>query len=247
MQQRGQTPCRRQQQHGECAVRRGGSLLQGRRERVVAHAIDAPSASPAEATASVVSAAASTSGIPPMVFEPQVDPVAAAAQLSVLAASVGLAAYWWNVVVPSERASLAKAKRRGGVGEYLAEVNEDPERKLEQWFYTDWLRSSWFQARFGKRARAARSAADAAETSRVASRSSVGKPAEGGADTQLQGQPADDPLSGPANQDLLKPSYETPTPSFFSLDNPIVATAVLLIVFGLSSSVLGQVSAALQQ
>eukprot|EP00955_Chlamydomonas_euryale_P032761 344517-Chlamydomonas_euryale.AAC.4 len=95
MQQRGQTPCRRQQQHGECAVRRGGSLLQGRRERVVAHAIDAPSASPAEATASVVSAAASTSGIPPMVFEPQVDPVAAAAQLSVLAASVGLAAYWY--------------------------------------------------------------------------------------------------------------------------------------------------------
>lgn len=38
----------------------------------------------------------------------------AATQLAVLATTVGTAAYWWLVLVPSERVSLAKNKRKGG-------------------------------------------------------------------------------------------------------------------------------------
>jgi hypothetical protein len=32
---------------------------------------------------------------------------------------MGLGGYWWLVIVPSERAALAREKRRGALGEYL--------------------------------------------------------------------------------------------------------------------------------
>ncbi len=48
-------------------------------------------------------------------FEPQMDPTAAVP----LVLTLGLLGYWWFVLVPSERAALAKEKRRGAVGEYL--------------------------------------------------------------------------------------------------------------------------------
>ena len=48
-------------------------------------------------------------------FEPHVD----GSSLVVLGVFAGLAAYWWLVLVPSERASLAREKRRGAVGQYL--------------------------------------------------------------------------------------------------------------------------------
>lgn len=56
---------------------------------------------------------------PRPVFEPQLDPTAAAAQLAVLGTVAAAAAYWWLVVVPSERGSLARDKRKGAVGQYL--------------------------------------------------------------------------------------------------------------------------------
>ena len=46
-------------------------------------------------------------------FQPQMDPSVAAAQLAVLATTLGTAGYWWLVLVPSERVSLAKNKRKG--------------------------------------------------------------------------------------------------------------------------------------
>jgi hypothetical protein len=52
-------------------------------------------------------------------FEPHVDAAVLASQLVVASSSLGLGTYWWFVVVPSERAALAKAKRKGDVGQYL--------------------------------------------------------------------------------------------------------------------------------
>ena len=54
-----------------------------------------------------------------MTFEPQMDGSVLGAQLAVVGMSCGLAAYWWLVVVPSERAALAREKRKGDVGVYL--------------------------------------------------------------------------------------------------------------------------------
>jgi hypothetical protein len=53
-----------------------------------------------------------------MTFEPQMDYSVFGAQLTVVGMSCGLAAYWWFVIVPSERASLARRKR-GVLGAYL--------------------------------------------------------------------------------------------------------------------------------
>ena len=162
-----------------------------------------------------------------MTFEPRIDGSAA----SVLTACMGLGGYWWFVLVPSERAALAKEKRKGALGEYLKvrcnvsmcshwpiityfyqEVNNDPQRSLERWFYTDWLQSKWFKAK---------TAAGLKRTE--------GIPSSEGADGLLEGPPSDN---------LLKPTYETPTPSFWSLDNPIVAAAALIATLGLASSVI---------
>ena len=59
--------------------------------------------------------------------------------LVLLSAPAGLAFYWWSVLVPSERRSLAKSKRRGALNTYLEELEGDETRGLERWFYTDYL------------------------------------------------------------------------------------------------------------
>ena len=84
----------------------------------------------------------------PVVYEAVVDP----AQLVVIASTVGAGAFWWCVaaerglvhpeltrsfflrlvVVPSERASLAKVKRKGELREYLEDINADETRGLER-------------------------------------------------------------------------------------------------------------------
>ena len=47
-------------------------------------------------------------------------------------------------MVPSERRTLAKAKRTGEVRAYLDEIADgDESRAAERWFYTDWLNQSW--------------------------------------------------------------------------------------------------------
>ncbi len=38
------------------------------------------------------------------------------------------------VVVPSERASLSRQKRKGAVKEYLEELEQDTDRKAERWY-----------------------------------------------------------------------------------------------------------------
>lgn len=72
-------------------------------------------------------------------FEPRFDASAAASMGIVLLSVAASAAYWWGVVVPSERASLGRSKRRGAVKAYLDELQGDEGRVAERWFYTDWL------------------------------------------------------------------------------------------------------------
>jgi len=99
----------------------------------------------------------------------------------------------------------------------LQEVQSDPGRKLEQWFYTDWLRSSWFQAMMARDDRR-KPVSDATQNS---------QPPSTGSSTGSHNDVAvaEDEK---ANPNLLQPSFETPTPSFWSLDNPIVAAMVLI-------------------
>lgn len=72
-------------------------------------------------------------------FEPHVDPSTVLSETVVLLSTIGLAGYWWLVIVPSERRSLSKNKRKGPLSQYLADLRGDDSRRLERWFYTDWL------------------------------------------------------------------------------------------------------------
>lgn len=96
------------------------------------------------------------------------------------------------------------------------EVNADPERRAEQWFYANWLRSSWFKA-LSTRAKQVGSQPGASETVSAE-------------EQQL--------LSAKANPNLFEPSFRTPTPNFFSLDNPILATVAGLMIVGVVSTLL---------
>ena len=71
-----------------------------------------------------------------------------------LASPIGLAAYWWLVLVPQERRALAKSKRRGSLSSYLDELEGDDSRALERWFYTDWRKKRQEKAERDARRRA---------------------------------------------------------------------------------------------
>ncbi|KAG2425661.1 hypothetical protein HXX76_013504 [Chlamydomonas incerta] len=163
-----------------------------------------------------------------MVFEPQApDASVLAAQALVLLLTAGAGAYWWYVVVPTERAAVGRSKRLGALNSYLGELEAPQatqERKLERWFYTDWL-----QQREKRRQRLGKPAAPAAASASSASASPSGNP-----------NPEDPYIreNAPYNDDLLRPTVDTPTPRFLSLDNPLVATAALLTAVGVVSTLL---------
>lgn len=77
------------------------------------------------------------------VFEPQFDAVPGLLFVSAITAVA--AGYWWNVVIPDRRQSLALSKRRGDVKEYLDDLKEAEtvgEKPFERWLLTDWLREN---------------------------------------------------------------------------------------------------------
>lgn len=113
--------------------------------------------------------------------------------------------------MPTARATLAKSKRKGEVGEYLKELQvADPgTRQAERWFYTDWLNQ------LSKR-RALNAWGNA------------GSPTAGSGSSSGVPPLAPSSLDGPADENLLRPSYETPTPRFFSLDNPLIAAGAFI-------------------
>ena len=141
---------------------------------------------------------------------------AVAAILSIVAPG----AYWWFVLVPSERRSLARSKRRGAVNEYLTSIEEDGQgRALERWFYTDWLK-----VRRGLRDR----------TRREASSSSLPNSSPDDSDRSTD-TPMDDSSTATETDEVKVERIEerssldgTEAPAFLSLDNPLIATAIII-------------------
>lgn len=187
--------------------------LQGQQQHQRLPALALAAVPAANAAVVAAAAAATAAATAPVTFEPRLDAGVLATQAVVLALCASAAAYWWLVVVPSERAALARSKRRGEVGSYLEgleQAGQAKERGLERWFYTEWL-----QTRQKKRQQAA---GGSTGTQAEAGEAGGSKPAEG-----TTAQPSDN---------LLRPTVETPTPAFLSLDNPIVATAALIALAG---------------
>jgi hypothetical protein len=171
-------------------------------------------------------------------YEARVDP----AQLAVLASTFGLGAYWWFVVVPSERQALAKAKRTGAVREYIEELasSQDASRAAERacprllaraflcatrhrlhradalsvsvLTSTGWFYSDWLNASWFVKASAKRKARDVAAG---ASASAASVPLDAAAPPTPDAQEAE-------------PAYTDSQPRFWSLDNPLVATGAAL-------------------
>jgi hypothetical protein len=172
----------------------------------------------------------------------QVDAQALSAQLVVLTVTASTALYWWYSVVPSARRTLAKEKRSGLLSEYLQDLQQNPNKPVEQWFYTDWLRQLERRQQMAKAAAAKRAAAGAAgPASGLPQQSAV----QG--QTELLPQQAqhsavseDDNKQVSSRQDDIASAEaeDDKQPSFWSLDNPILATAAMLTAAALVSSVL---------
>jgi len=66
-----------------------------------------------------------------------------AQQLIVLGVTAACGLYWWFAVVPSERRRLSQRKRKpeGDIKQYLDDLEkaEANDRKVEKWFYSEWL------------------------------------------------------------------------------------------------------------
>ncbi|KAF8072897.1 hypothetical protein HT031_000557 [Scenedesmus sp. PABB004] len=152
------------------------------------------------------SAVAAAAAAAPAVFEPRVDGAVLAAQLLVLAACGGAGLYWWFVLVPSARRTLARDKRTGELNEFLNELQASRDRPLERWFYTDWLRQLERRQQLAAAAAAKRAGA-------------------GGGDPQQGAAPAPAPAPAPAGEAAEGDDRQ---PAFWSLDNPIVATGAVL-------------------
>jgi cobalamin biosynthesis Mg chelatase CobN len=197
------------------------------------------------------------------VFEPRIDPNVLYAQLFVLAAAAGAGAFWWYSLVPTLRRNLAKEKRSGGeVNKYLVEIQSDESRAVERWFYTDWLQQLRQRQQLAAQAAAKRAAAAAAAAgvtpqkataatqqqnaslaaSRLAGPASAAS-AVGHSSTSTQSQPTtaaagEQQQEQQQQQQQQAEEQEDKVPSFWSLDNPILATAAALSVLTLASVVL---------
>jgi hypothetical protein len=183
-------------------------------------------------------------------FSPHLDSTVLGGQLLVLAITIGAAAYWWWSVVPSARRTLAKEKRAGPLNEYLVELQQDPDKGVERWFYTDWLQQLQRRQQLAAQAAAKRAAASAEAPANAASVSAAtndvaaplttqqqatagsGGAADGVASTSEQPQQQQQQPSPPAEP------YVDKEPNFWSLDNPLLATAALLAVIGVVSTLL---------
>lgn len=56
-----------------------------------------------------------------------------AAQVLVLLLTAGAGAYWWYVVVPTERAAVGRSKRLGALNNYLGELEAPQATQERKW------------------------------------------------------------------------------------------------------------------
>jgi hypothetical protein len=142
-------------------------------------------------------------------------------------------------VVPSARRTLAKEKRAGPLNEYLVDLQQNPNKQLERWFYTDWLQQLQRRQELTQSAAAKRAGA-AAEASRAAVLQVAGQPEQQVLALQHQQQQQQQPTLNTENpgpnvsSSLQEPPEHAEAVdddkqrSFWSLDNPILATATIL-------------------
>jgi hypothetical protein len=143
-------------------------------------------------------------------------------QLIVLSAIGATTAYWWFVLVPNARVSLAKNKKTGALRTYLEELKTDDSRPIERWFFEKWLRKIDPETRYLLRDDDVDETVEGASTSPSAAAASPERD-------------ADAPRREPSLEEILRAAKKTP--KFWSLDNPVlVGTGLSIGVAALFSS-----------
>lgn len=134
------------------------------------------------------------------------DPSILAADALVLGSVACVGAYWWFGVVPDARVRLARNKRSGALRTYLEQLREDDDRKLERWFFDEWLRKLDPETRFLLREDDDEAADARARASAASSSSSL-------------------------ESDLERVTrLAKKTPKFWSWDNPVLVGTFLCVV-----------------
>jgi ATPase subunit of ABC transporter with duplicated ATPase domains len=130
--------------------------------------------------------------------------------------------------------------------DYLLELQQNPDKGVERWFYTDWLQQLQRRQQLAAQA-AAKRAASAAEASAAAVNASAASTSAAPQSAQQQGATSratavdDLPAEAVQQQQQQQPveePYVDKEPSFWSLDNPLLATAALLAAVGVVSTLL---------
>lgn len=165
-------------------------------------------------------------------FEAQAPPLGTT--IAVLGSTAGVLAYWWLVLVPSERRDLAKNKNKGGLNDYLADLEKSgtSERKIEKWFYSEWLERRRRVQQLAAKNAAKRAAANAAKADGTASESyapatAVGVLEKTGAADEITEAAVEKEVSDAREREIEK---AIPMPSFLSLDNPVIIAISLALL-----------------
>ena len=137
---------------------------------------------------------------------------------------------------------------QGGLNEYLDQLENTPasERKLEKWFYTEWLErparvKRIAAANAAKRVAAASAASAIGDAGNLAA-SAVAERTVSGTETlesELEAAEAEVELQELEAAREREIENAVPLPSFFSLDNPIII-ALALALFGAAFGGLGR-------
>ena len=75
-------------------------------------------------------------------FDPQINIEQIGSMSIITAILVIVAAYWWNVVIPTKRKEVAISKRTGEIKEYLDDIRDSDDKGFERWFLSDWLNNT---------------------------------------------------------------------------------------------------------
>lgn len=167
-----------------------------------------------------------------MAFEPHFDSAVLTGQLLVMSVTLGAAVYWWYAVVPSARRTLAKDKRAGPLNTYLVNLQNNSNKKIERWFHADWLQQLERRQQLQQQAAARREFNADAQALRERDISKQQHLQQGQGTEATTAAATEQPTV--KQQQQQQPEHEDDMqPSFWSLDNPVLATAAILGTLGL--------------
>lgn len=154
------------------------------------------------------------------------EPGALNAQFTVLGVVSITVAYWWFVVVPAARINLAVNKNQGKLKTYLEDLKQDDSRKLERWFFTEWLVKIDPETKYLLREDEGERETDNNNNNAI----KLGDTEGGGDKTKSE------------DIDIIIQRARK-TPDFFSLDNPVLVAFIITFGFSAVIGLLGEVSA----